>query len=507
MKKIIKKYLVTFIITLFLFSLNISYQINNNTWDNFFSEDNSLLLIFLVCIILSIPITYLIDKLINKIKTIDKKTKTLSKKTYFIFFILFIFVWTIQLLTFFPGGGMNDSIYIINSPIYTSHQHPLIYNLIIGYLFRFFKHFSNPTIAYGTLCFLQIILSSIILTYVCYYLEKNTNSKYPTIILFLFYLLIPIIGNSTITIVKDTPFSLFLILFIINCYNLVTQDNKKYIYIHFILFIIISVLRNNGIYIAFITSIVLLIINFNKKFIYGIIIALIISMIPSKLSSLLTNQEQLFQEKVAIPIQQIASVVKYDGVYNKENEEVINNYINTEDIKILYVPDNVDSIKWNDAFKRDYLQQHKFEFIKLWGNLLPNNFELYVKAWIIQTNGYWTINKFQPSQSRFLGLEDDEFKKAGIYEKNLLNKSFENFYTNTLTFLGCGTCFWVIIILGLFSYIEKDYKKLIMLVPILCLVFTLLISAPVSNLFRYTYIYLYFLPFWILFTLFKTNKI
>ncbi|HIT11831.1 MAG TPA: hypothetical protein IAB58_03455 [Candidatus Pelethosoma merdigallinarum] len=507
MKNIIKKYGVLYlVISLFVFSLFFTYEVGKFGWDHFFSDQFSLVQTILLSLLLGVPATWLMEKIFDKIPVLSKETKPLSKKVYIGFSCGMLLIWMIQYLTFFPGGGMGDTINILNDPIGISLQHPIVYNLLFTYAFRFFHLFLDSTMALGCVTFIQMILCSIILSFVCYYLERATSSKYPAIILFLIYALVPIIGNSAMALVKDTPFSLMLLLLMINAYHLTQSSDKKYRYTYFLLFVVVSILRNNGIYIACATTFVLFFLEKNKKlWMVGSIIAIILSLTPSILVSSTLQKEQLFQEKIAIPLQQIASVVKYDGNYDSEKEE-IEAWIPIEQLKVSYLPTNCDSIKWGPYLNRDYLQDHKMEFIQTWFHLLPKNFTLYVKAWMAQTGGYWAPNTFQPTQSRFLGLEGPEFLNTEFKTKTLTSHDFVMFYLKTTVFFGCGTCLWIVIFLGLFAYHKKQYQKLIMLVPVLALILTLLISVPVSNLFRYTYIYLYFIPFWFLFVCFKKEN-
>ena len=180
MKKLIKKYGVSYVVvSLFLFVLVLSGRIQTSDWDTFFSSEFSLMKVGFVTFLLGIPLSWLVVKILDKIPLFAKETKPFSKKVYIGFSVGMLAIWMIQYLTFFPGGGMGDTMNILNDPIGISHQHPLIYNLLLTYSFRFFHLFFESTTALGCVTFIQMVLCSMILSFVCYYLERETSSKYP----------------------------------------------------------------------------------------------------------------------------------------------------------------------------------------------------------------------------------------------------------------------------------------------------------------------------------------
>ena len=152
----------------------------------------------------------------------------------------------------------------------------------------------------------------------------------------------------------------------------------------------VALLRHNGFYALFVYPIFCLLL-LKKR---GLIIALTIIGVVI-LSSLM--QHQILDrgniqpgektEALAIPIQQIARVVAYDGNLTTEQISMIDKVIDHNEIPALYNPHIVDPVKFR--LDKEYLEHHLNEYFRLWIDVGKNNIGIFLRAWIEETKGYW----------------------------------------------------------------------------------------------------------------------
>lgn len=519
MKKFNKKHMIFLIISFFIsLSINLKTSINYKKQlpDYFINKFQFNIVFFLKTFFLAIIIILfllIICKLINKIK-IKKHDEYNNKRLAILFFAVLFLNNLLFLLTYYPGSNMNDTLLIIKSPIGMSSQHPLVYNLLLSGTYHiFYKIFQNSNISFFLTSITQTIIIDIILTYILVWFNKTFKNKLATIILFIYFVFVPIISNYNTVLIKDSLFAGFSLLLIPLIYKIIKTkgecfNNYKYLTIYSCVSLSISLIRNNGIYIIIMLFIILLIKY--KKYLKNIIIALIITLILSKIPSFI-GEKKLFQEKVGIPIQQISYVVTYNqkGI-SDEDKKYINKIMNLNDIKENYNPYSVDTIKWNDKFNRPYLNKTKEKFIKTWISIMKNNFLEYVKSYLLTTYELYSIEKFNPVQSRFLGLDTTYEKIDGLKHKNIFSKKTERkldkFYKKTTIYFSNGTCFIILLILIFYIVYIKKNEYLLLTIPLLGTWLTLMISAPIAYALRYMAIYVYYLPIIILIILLKKSQ-
>lgn len=202
----------------------------------------------------------------------EKIKKIYIKKTFIlIIFILILIPNLLIFLSYFPGIYSIDSFNIIeqikNKTFNDSH--PFFYTFTLFLIINIFK---EPL--YYIL--LQIILYSLIFAYLIKKLkEKNINSY---LILFIIFLINinPVNYFNIITLWKDIPYSIFLLILSILIMNLTKKNKIKFLDYLILLFITLMIMffRHNGLFtiIIFYLLIFLLKIKINKKFLIKVLI-------------------------------------------------------------------------------------------------------------------------------------------------------------------------------------------------------------------------------------------
>ena len=270
MKKTNKFYLITNYLLSLLFSFaiivmnNIKFNPNKIPID-FINNFHFNFSFFIKTILLSIPIflsLYGLNIIISKIQ-IKTERKINIKKLCIINFISIFITGLIHLITYYPGNSMPDTFYIINSPIYTSKQHPIVYNLLISIPYYIFNKLFSNNISFFLISIIQLLIMDLIITFVIGWFYKTFKHKKTTIFLSLYFSLIPIITNYNTTIVKDSVFCVILLLYLPILYSIINSNgewinNKKNIIYLLLLLIGPTLFRNNGIFMIFVIILVLL---------------------------------------------------------------------------------------------------------------------------------------------------------------------------------------------------------------------------------------------------------
>lgn len=511
------------VLTSLILGLTTIVKLEINDEVNFINNFHFDFIFFLKALGISI-IYFIILKLLLKYTknlTLNQTKKTIFSKKVLIISSCGIFLnGLLFLLTYYPGSNMYDTLAIIEGPVSVATQHPLFYNLALSLTYNiFYKIFANMNLAYFLTSLIQLIIMDIIITYLIYYFNKEFKNRYLTISLLIYFIFLPIISNYNSTLIKDVPFCGTILLLIPLLHKLITTKghclkDSKYLKILILISILNVFVRNNGLYVIIFTFLILLIIY--KKYYKALLKALVIIVICSFIPNLFLEEKPLFQEKVGIPLQQLSYVIKNDSTnINKDDLAYLNRLMPLEEIRKNYNPHSVDEIKWNPSFNRAYLDSTKGQFLKVWFKLLPTHFESYVKSYLLQTNSLFTWEKFNPLQSRFLGIDKTDFyhpeKFASLENKALfpkkIQKALETFYEHTIIFFNNGICFWILII-NILILIEKDKPKYIICsLPLLGIWLTLMISSPLAYALRYMSPYLYSLPFILSLTFIKEEKL
>ena len=508
--KLIQILLVTFAVIFGIIkSLSEHIYLNNEI-----NIDAKFLIYSIICYLL-LNIAYYVITHNYDVKSV--KIKSL-RKLWWIFFAVLLLTYTICWVTYWPGTISIDNWYIAKSGESVSNQHPLAYCLLISFFVNLGTWLGSINYSIILYTFIQIFIScAFISTILTFIFSKKINHLIKWLI-FAFYVFVPVYAMFSITSVKDVYWAMGLSTLTLLSYILLHSDkkieNKKFWIIFTLSMAVVVLLRNNGIHIiAVYTTLLLYILPKQRKYLFY---SLCISFIALSLSIWRMNTlgaSQLFQEKIGIPLQQIAAVVKNDGILNDEQRTFINQIMPLKSIKEQYNPYTVDTIKWSDGRAKGYnpkfLEENKSEFFKNWISILPNNFVIYVKAYLQATYWFWAPRQQQGSFTNTIFpknnhplmqwiLENNGDPNSNILPTNIQKLLQTNYYNFTPYFFREGVLFWLLAGCALLYYIKnKSLKDIIIYLPCLLLWVTLMIATPIAQQFRYILPFAYLLPFFV----------
>ncbi|MCD7886138.1 MAG: DUF6020 family protein [Clostridiales bacterium] len=473
---------------------------------------------FLIGMILYALILFLLSQLAKKkIKTGEAALS--PKLIYVVCFCSITLVGIGYLIVYYPGTGMIDTIVIIKSEgFWAAKQHPWLYLALVQLLVKtVFALGGGYEAALVSLSVIQILLTAGIYAYALTWLYRRKLNSFLWRIVTLFYFFFPFLGIMEICLLKDVPFSLLLFAWMPILFDLYETKGeklkKKSNLIQIFLLIFFALLRNNGIYVCFFILLCILIVTPSQWKaqlpLWFVLFAVILTNYVFESSNNITH---LFKETVGIPLQQIAAVVYYDGEITEDQAEFIDQVLSLEFIKENYNPYSADTLKWGGApLDNDFLNSHKVEFLKTWAGMLPANFGIYVKAYLQNTYGFWSLDNSRSSpgfttlyaENTADWLEEEEIGIKCILPTQV-QEMIESHLTPLTKAIGSGTAFWIFVLLLFATGAKYGWRSMIIGAPIIGNWITIMISTPVAYQWRYVYSIAMAIPF--LFSIVFLNK-
>lgn len=440
---------------------------------------------------------------INHLFYYDFKEKTkiskvkVSKKELVIKWLIIIICYLPYYLKFYPGLLSYDSIKQIKEcmgDLQYSNSHSLLHTMLIK--ISLIVTNNNVNLSIGIFTFLQMIFVAFVFAYICYFIKKKGAPRIFNILIFILFALTPYHAMYSITVWKDVLFAMVIPLLIIQYVNLI--DDKEQFFSkknNLILFsftmLIAFLLRNNAIY-AMIIAIPILFICYKKywrkiSLICGIPILTYLIFIKV-ISPSLNIIGALPREALSIPLQQIAAVTvyNYDSLTDKDKEK-IEKFLDLKTIKTEYDMRLSDPVK--ATFNNNYYLNNKQEFFSLWLDLFNRNKQIYFRAFVYNSYGY-----YYPETSRYIVINNRNDEIYGIKHTPIIDnnideqKLIENIRNIPLISLlySIGFMFWLNIIIAIYFVIKKKYNYLFINIMFLGLQLTLM-ASPVYAEFRYAY--------------------
>ena len=489
-----------------------------NTFDNFCLTD--ILRISILFVILYLVFSNVFNLFKNNKYSVIEKERELDYdekfkywlKSSFLFFIPFFIFLVIE----YPGYITPDSIASIYQGIdripLTNH-HPVLYTELVGFIMRVGRFFHSYNFGLFLYSLFQLTIMSAILGYFLLWLRKHKVKYIFIIFTFLYYISNTLFASYAITMWKDPLFGSFLLLLSLYLYDIVKNNGEELqnsvgITKFILLVLLIAFLRNNGIYIV-IGLFVVLVFVFKKELlsfhITYLITIIAILLIQGPLYSRLGIVSPSV-ESFAVPLQQVARTITYNGNISDENKEFLNEILPLEKWKEVYEPLSVDPIKWDEEFNEEYFTDNKIKFLKVWAQILPGNYSTYVKAYLLDTYGFWSIGEQieygltgSGMVSNYLDLRHEDVIK------NITGFSIEKYLPDPY-FIGSGTLLWLTVLSCALLIILKKSKTIIALLPSLFSIITILIATPVAFSLRYVFMVALALPFILLLPFIEKNN-
>lgn len=471
---------------------------------------NSIIKFIGIGTIIYVVILFLYEKAIPIINKKEDKTIKLfntNKPNFFILWGIIILAWLPYFLKYCPAIITPDSldqIYQTQGINILSNHHPVFHTFIIGIGLNIGKLIGNYNVGVAIFTIFQMLALSAIFAFTIYTMSKkniNNGIKIGTFIFFAFY---PIFGMYSITIWKDIPFALVMLLFILQLVDLIYNEKeflnskKKKIFL-VITMILVIMFRNNGIYVVLLTIPFLLWFyrkNFKKILIISVIPVIFYLLYTGPVFKILNIKKGSIREALSIPLQQFVRVLKDRGnELTDKQKQSIYNFLPEENIVDLYNPTLSDPVK--ACFDDEYFNKNKFEFITTWASIVFGYPVEVVEAFLCNNYGYW-----YPEASNWVVSRVIMENELGIHTTKMIENKALDFMDELIDnrdipvvsfIFSIGFMFWIDLICVMYIIYKKEYKKLLIVIPIFAVWLTT-IASPVFCEYRYVFSMVVTLP-------------
>lgn len=431
-------------------------------------------------------------------------TKRISgKKIYFFSMLLCLGVWLLVFTGFYPGILSIDSIVqetqAAGLAAYSNHQ-PWVHTMFIKLCLEIGMNvFGSANAGAAVYTISQMILVANVYAYTVLTLYRFGVKKWYLLSVIGFYIFMPYNILYSMTMWKDIPFAMAVLLFTLKLWKILNDRHKKYDWLLIFFWgALMCLLRSNGIIAYTIWAVVMLfVMKWGREKRYLIITIFCTLGVSTIVKGPIMRHFEVAPpdiiESLSIPAQQIARTVSEGYELSEEQYELLDRVVDVEKIPEKYGGTVSDGIKnlVRATGDQKYLEEHKAEYLRLWIDLGIKNPDSYLKAWIDQTYGYW-----YPDAQHWTVAYRIQENAVGIYQKPLIPVVFTLFqYLSNIHLLLPGYSFfwsigffvWIMAAMVMKCLLERKYKKIICMLPLLAIWGTLLIATPVFAEFRYMY--------------------
>lgn len=488
--------------------------------DYFRPFDVSVFLDFLICLVISGGILLAAAFLNRRYASGMTSDKKVNRKTAWILFIVSFIVlcvcWLPYIMSCLPGGIYSDTFssivqaYSMDETGWAglNNHHPILYTLFIRAAIVVGRSVGKD-LFFSMMLFtiVQYCLMAAELGYLNVWIYKRHGSFKVIVPIILFTALFPLFPLYAVSVWKDTPFCMVMLLLAMLMGEIsFDRDWDKLKDPVFLTKLgVCSLLtiftRNNGKYIIGLLFITLLIIRLKRSdrirnmLVMMIIVAALTQFLQGYVFEKMNYNTDSYTESLAIPLQQICYVVNSEETISEEEAAYISTICPLEAIRENYDAFLFDAIKWSgDGINTDIIKNDPVRFMKVYLKLFIEHPVSYVKAYLLETSGYWSVS----IASYDAYVQNNVWNNSyGLEKKDLFlavtGIDFQN-YVNRLPAMSSAIFFWIMIAAAVLLVMNRDYSRLLVLAgPFFCW-FTVMIATPIACSLRYVYILVLVLP-------------
>ena len=419
------------------------------------------------------------------------------------------------------------------------NHHPYFVQLIHALFFNIGKEIGHLSVGFFLLALLSIIFSSAIILYGIRLMQHANLSRRLLIAFAISYALFPLYPYLSINPTKDGLFAYTFLLYLFTLFELYITDtqclyNKRFLVLHTVTILLLCLTRHQGIYIVFVECVLLLLCyksNWKGIILMTVPSLCLVSAYNNVLLPFINVEPAGKQEVYGSLFQQTAYYLQQhpDDVTTSELS-AINKVLNSDTIIVKYVSDTTDPVKNGYKYNpwyRHYIgapsifrhidHSHEAEDLKAyrsaWLSMGLRHPLTYIEASLAISAGFfYNFNRLlletEPKWAENGAATTPEyrfvhFNKAARIYNNRIYSWFKYPILNWIIAIPYYN--WAaIFFLGILFY-RKDFKGLIVFLPILLSLGILLICPMVYG--RYAYPIAMGLPLLVIYTLYSKNRL
>lgn len=419
-------------------------------------------------------------------------------------------------LTFFPGNCGPDtweSIRMVLGEIPWTNHHPVLFTGLLMVVIKL-TGFLPLTVSVGVFSFLQMISLAAVLAYltvrICR-LKVVMPVKAFAVLLCAFH---PFLGMYSVYLTKDVVFAEIMVLLCMSIYDLVKGNGEilghpaECVKIA-VLFLLSTMLRNNGIYIAVVMGVIFLLLYrkyWKRIMIIFVCVIGLFRLWYGPVFAAIGIEKQSFAEAASVPLQQVGYVLWEGKEFDADDMAFLEKMMPVEKVKEVYQPGYTDPYKFDEEFDDDFLNDNVGAFLTVWSHGLTKFLPEYIEAYLHQTAGYWHYGETnsvctQGITENTLGVERIDVIKSltgislePVFEKLVLAGR----KAPIVCVLGSMAMQMFMVLILFLQYMRSgNAKQGIWMIPLVILWGTIMVATPAFCLLRYLYPVFLLWPFMI----------
>ena len=488
--------------------------------------------VLIISFLMLIGYYFLFDSLINfvcyflKHKKFKKKDNKITdfifnKHPFILSFLIMFIAYLPYLIAYFPGilspdpsfqieqflgikTKYSDYTIMLDENVTITNHHPVTHTVLLGSFAKLGLKMGSINWGIFLYTLIQTIALISLFSYIILYFKKLNTPLIIRILSLIIYSFTPVFPFYAISPVKDVYFAIFVILYIIRLFDLIKYQNfsLKNLSILSILMLLITLFRNNGIYLI-IMSFPFMLLAYPKKGSKLLITFLIPVICYYSFTNVLLPYLKItpgsIRETLSLPFQQTARYVKYhSNEITEEEKMVIDKVLEYDTLATRYKTNIADPVK--NKYNKYSTDEDLNNYLKVWWIQFKKHPGTYFNATMANTYGYiypdthnWYIYHKYYSYLKDVGLDyhynNLENLRNGLYYYGEVFPYIPGL--GMIVNIGFATWLWMLI----FTYLIKlkKYKYLIITCPVISIILVCF-AGPVNTYFRYTLSYVFAIP-------------
>ena len=471
---------------------------------NYINLDAGSILAGLLVAALSLPLIVRASVLTTSTDLLREDSGRKGRAVFLISWAAILLAWIPYLLVYNPGGIVGDGALTLEEAL--SGQAPRTNHWSVAYVLVLRACIWVGKVAFGDIqagIFLWVVLASIAvsasLAAVSAALWRRGANKILVMAVVATYAFCGFFASYAMSLWKDGTFGAAVLLLVLLLWDFADQKcspTKKQLLAFVVLGFFLSLWRSNGLYLyalSVLGCVVILKAKAKRLLVFGIATVLASAAILGPVYRSFGIGNDGAQQSISIPLQQLAAVVNSDRPLTDEQKDILFDILPEETWRTLYSPGLSDDLK--NSIDGTKITSQLPGMFKVWCQLLPANFDIYVQSYLLQTAGFWQPFCWKGRYKDYwTGIQDragrgymrrDLIRRATCYDASTLLE--EN-----MRFISSGSMVWLLfLVLALIlSRRSGRSKRLLPLVPLVAGWCVIMVATPIA----YAYRYVVFLP-------------
>lgn len=475
-------------------------SMRSNIYENYIDIDWSDLLTGIAFAVLLYPGIILLLQLINqcKISSNSLGKKLNNKKFFFVAWFVIFVAWIPYLLTFYPGGLVGDGAHTLEEALQEgvpSSNHWVVFYILTLKFFLWIGSFISTDINIGV--FIYAVFESIVFAAICAMVATKIRRKgVPSLVAggtVLVYALSGFFASYSMSLWKDSLFSAAVVLMVLFLWDMPEdtaislRDCLKF----GVLSLFICFWRNNGLYVLVLClfGIAVLVKKQGIRLLLaGLSVVVITVIVQGPVYNHLGIHKDSLVESFSVPIQQVAAAINVGAELTDYQKEILYSMIPEEKWAANYCPTLSDDLK--NSTDISYLNNHAFDFLTVWAQLMIPHFETYVKAYLMQMLGFWQPGVYRGHYFDYWVGVQDLFNR-GFEAKDLIQSvmgiSMKGILESNIKFIPSGTMVWIMFfsMTAVLCQNSNRKRRILALFPLFASWCVIMIAAPIAYAYRY----------------------